>query len=320
VPEPADWYGIYFSDPGSPQAEDYRGGPAKALEQAIHAARLSVDVATFDLDLWGVRDALLAAHRRGVLVRLLTDRDNLETTEIVQLIEGGVPVVSDNRENLMHNKFVVIDRREVWTGSMNLTVNSAYRNNDNLVRIRSTDLADDYLAEFNEMFANRRFGENSPANTPHPQLVVQGTPLEVYFSPEDGVADQLIDLIGSAQESIYFLAYSFTSDDLADAILERARQGVTVGGVMEAQQVSSNTGGEYQRFTDAGLDVRLDGNPRNMHHKVLIIDGRTVVTGSYNFTANAERRNDENVLVVHNPQIAAQFLEEFHRLYDQANR
>jgi phosphatidylserine/phosphatidylglycerophosphate/cardiolipin synthase-like enzyme len=57
-----------------------------------------------------------------------------------------------------------------------------------------------------------------------------------------------------------------------------------------------------------------------MHHKVLIIDGRTVVTGSYNFTANAERRNDENVLVIHNPQIAAQFLEEFHRLYDQARQ
>jgi phosphatidylserine/phosphatidylglycerophosphate/cardiolipin synthase-like enzyme len=128
-----------------------------------------------------------------------------------------------------------------------------------------------------------------------------------------------VELISSARQSIHFLAYSFTSDDLAEAILERAHAGVAVSGVMDAQQARSNTGGEYQRFTDAGLDVRLDGNPNNMHDKVIIIDGNIVVTGSYNFSANAERKNDENVLVIHNPEIAAQFLEEFYRLFDAAS-
>ena len=314
------WYAVYFTQPGSAQARDYRGGPADALVEAIDRARLSVDVAAFDIDLWDVRDALLAAHRRGISVHIVTDQDSLETPEIAELMRAGVPLVSDNQDGLMHHKFVVVDRREVWTGSMNLTVNSAYRNNDNLVRLRSAELAEDYLVEFNEMFVERRFGRSSQPNTPHPSLQLQGTPLEVYFSPEDGVSAHLVDLLRSARKSIRILAYSFTSDDLADAVLERSRQGVDVTGVFEAQQAASNTGGEYERLKQAGLDVRLDGNPRNMHHKVILIDDQIVVFGSYNFTANAERKNDENLLVIHNPDIASQFLEEFKRIFDAAAR
>jgi len=64
--------------------------------------------------------------------------------------------------------------------------------------------------------------------------------------------------------------------------------------------------------------VRLDGNPRNMHHKVILIDDNIVIFGSYNFTANAEMKNDENLLVIHNAEIANQFLEEFKRIFDAA--
>ena len=86
-------------------------------------------------------------------------------------------------------------------------------------------------------------------------------------------------------------------------------------GVMEARQVASNTGSDYERFLAAGLDVRLDGNPNNMHHKVLIIDEQVVVTGSYNFSLNAETRNDENSLVIFDPEVADLYLEEFRRVF-----
>jgi len=130
-------------------------------------------------------------------------------------------------------------------------------------------------------------------------------------SPDDNVAAHLIDLIQRARQSIHFLAFSFTSDDLADAMMERARAGVTVSGIFEEDQVSSNQGDEYNRLLNSGLDVRLDGNPRNMHHKVMIIDEQIVVTGSYNFSSSAEEKNDENVLVIDNPEIARRFEEEF---------
>lgn len=316
--EQAGWYSLYFTDPEGPNAESLRGGPDAALATAIDSARLSVDLAADTLDLWSLRDALIAAHRRGVAVRIVVESDNLDEPEIQDLIEAGLPVLGDRREGMMHNKFAIIDRQEVWSGSMNLTINGAYRSDNNLIRLRSPLLAKDYRVEFEEMFVDDMFGPGSPANTPYPRLEIAGTLAEVLFSPDDGVERRLARLIGEAQESIRFLAYSFTSDPLADAVLERAAAGLDVSGVLDEGQAKGNQGGEYARLRAAGLDVRLDGNPASMHHKVLILDERIVVTGSYNFSANAEKRNDENTLILYSPQFAAAYLAEFERIYQLA--
>jgi phosphatidylserine/phosphatidylglycerophosphate/cardiolipin synthase-like enzyme len=127
-------------------------------------------------------------------------------------------------------------------------------------------------------------------------------------------------LLRDAQHSIYFLAYSFTANDFGDVLLQKARDGLVVEGVMEEAQAKSNKGTEYDLFAKAGLPVYLDGNAGQMHHKVIIIDGETVITGSYNFTASAERSNDENVVIFHDAHIAAQYLTEFQRVYTVAQR
>jgi phosphatidylserine/phosphatidylglycerophosphate/cardiolipin synthase-like enzyme len=248
----------------------------------------------------------------------VAESDYLDEPEVKDLIDAGVPVLGDRREGLMHNKFVIIDRHEVWTGSMNFTINGGYRNNNNILRIRSSQLAEDYLAEFDEMFVDDRFGPGSPANTPHQTFKINGTPVEVYFSPDDGTAQRLVELIGDAQQNIYFLAYSFTADDLAAALIERHQAGVQIAGVFEEYQYHSNTGTEYDNLKRAGIDVRLDGNQRNMHHKVFIIDEAIVVTGSYNFSRSAEERNDENTLIIHSPEIANSFKIEFITIHSQS--
>jgi phosphatidylserine/phosphatidylglycerophosphate/cardiolipin synthase-like enzyme len=188
------------------------------------------------------------------------------------------------------------------------------------MRIRSVKVAGDYTKEFEEMFIDDKFGPDVVPKTPNPRVTIDGTPLDIYFSPDDGVSASLADLISNAQKSIYFLAYSFTSDPLGEAIRERAQEGVKVKGVMETEQVASNIGTEYDSFSQAGLDVHKDGNPGQMHHKVMIIDGQIVVFGSYNFTSSAETHNDENLIVVYNSDIAVQFMAEFERVYDQASQ
>jgi phosphatidylserine/phosphatidylglycerophosphate/cardiolipin synthase-like enzyme len=318
--DPENWYSVFFTDPLVPGAESFRGGPDASLAEAIDQARLSVEVATDDFDLWSLRDALIAAHRRGVVVRVVAESDNLSTPELQALMQAGIPVVGDRSEGLMHNKYVIIDRWEVWTGSMNFTLSGAYKSNNNLIRLRSPQLAENYLVEFAEMFDDERFGPGSPANTPYPSLSIEGTPVETFVSPDDGTAQELIRLIQGAQESIYILAYSFTSDDIASAILSRARAGVEVVGVFDESQYQSNEGTEFDRMLENGLDIRLDGNSRSMHHKVIIIDEKIVITGSYNFSNNAETRNDENTLVIHNPQITARYTDEFNKVFQQAHR
>jgi len=130
----------------------------------------------------------------------------------------------------------------------------------------------------------------------------------------------LIPVLESAQESIYFLAYSFTSNQLGEIVRQKAEADVTIAGVMDDEQIRSNQGTEFDPFRQADLNVRIDGIDGLMHHKVFIVDEKIVVMGSYNFSQNAEQRNDENILIIYDPVIAEQFMFEFQRVYEQAQR
>jgi phosphatidylserine/phosphatidylglycerophosphate/cardiolipin synthase-like enzyme len=291
------------------------GGPETALIEAIDAADQSVDMAIYDLDLEAVGEALRRAHGRGVAVRLVVESDNLGVPAIVELIAAGIPLVADGRPPLMHDKFTVIDGREVWTGSMNYTVNDAYFNDNNLVRLRDTAAAEAFAAEFDEMFGESRFGALSP---PAVDTRGPGGPLEVYFAPEDRVAARVVELIEGARESIVFLAFALTSGEVARALETQAAAGVEVRGVLDAGQ-AGNLGSKHRELQQAGVDVRLDANPDRMHHKVIVIDGRLVITGSYNFSASAETENDENLIVLHDPVVATVYFEEFERVFGLAS-
>jgi phosphatidylserine/phosphatidylglycerophosphate/cardiolipin synthase-like enzyme len=312
------WFQLYFTDPADPASKQFTGGLDEPLVAAIDHARVSVHVAVYSLSLDNVRQALIRAHRRGLDVRMVMESDNLDAADPQALKNAGIPLLGDRRQGLMHNKFMVVDGTDVWTGSMNFTSSGAYSDNNDLIHLRSTEIAQDYEAEFNEMFVDDRFGPDPGSITPNPLVTVDGTPIDVYFSPDDHVQRALVQLLDAAKSSIYFLAYSFTADPLGEAMRHAAAAGVRVAGVMDEDQVRSNVGSEYDKFRAAGLDVRLDGNPGEMHHKLIIIDGNILVLGSYNFTASAETTNDENLIVIHDAQIAAQCMPEFVRVYDLA--
>ncbi len=305
----------WFSDPLSGETS---GGPDVPLIGAINSARDSVDIAIYNLTLQNLGDALIKAHKRGVTVRIVMESEAMDKSLPQKLIQAGIPIVGDQREGLMHNKFAIIDGQDVWTGSMNYAYASAYTDFNNLVRIRSLKMAQNYQINFEEMFTERKFGVGKRPNTPAPRVTVAESPVEVYFTPDDGARVHVQAEIKKAQRSIDFLAYSLTSDDIADAMIDRASAGVALRGVFDASQAASNTGGEFERMRRKDLDVHLDGIDGLMHHKVIIIDGQTVITGSYNFSNNAENTNDENLVIIHNRRIAELFLEHFEKVYSSA--
>jgi phosphatidylserine/phosphatidylglycerophosphate/cardiolipin synthase-like enzyme len=220
----------------------------------------------------------------------------------------------------MHHKFVVLDGASVWTGSMNFTRNDAYRNDNLVVHIDSVRLAQNYSYEFEEMFGRQLFGPASPADTPHPLVTLDGTRLANYFSPDDGVAAHIIDVLAAAHSSIYFMAYSFTRADFAQMLLERARAGVDVRGVFETRQIAAGADQAWKLLAEGGLAglVRQDGNRYSLHSKAFIVDESVVIMGSYNFSRNAEEFNDENILILYNQEIARALLAEWQRVWDQA--
>ncbi len=308
---------VYFSAPWDPSSTSLRGGPDAQLASAIEAARYSVDMAIYKLDLWSLRDALLDAHRRGVVVRLVVESDYADEEEIQALATRDIPIREDQHDSLMHHKFTVIDGYEVWTGSMNYSVNGAYRHNNNLLRIRSYQLAANFTREFEEMFLEGRFGGLSRQDTPYPVIDYSDGRMEVYFSPDDGVEAHLVDVLNEAEARIDMLAFSITSDAIGEALLDAADRGVAVRLVVEQDQ-ANNTGSEVERLQEAGIPVQLDRNPNSMHHKVILIDGEIVITGSYNFSWSAEAFNDENVIILYDPGLAADYLVEFNRIFDQS--
>ncbi|MBN1993942.1 MAG: hypothetical protein JW953_14680 [Anaerolineae bacterium] len=319
-----DWWQVYFTEPQKEQTLDNLAGsiPEKLINH-IHNAQKTIHIASFEFDLTPVADALIDAHNRGVEVQWVTDDEyGLEADaeaghgQFKMLKKAGVEIKDDEREALMHNKFWIFDGQTVWTGSTNITVNGNFRNNNNVLVIDSPEVAAIFEREFDEMWAGE-FGPTSPSTVKNQTVVIGGTPIRIFFAAEDEAISHLIPLVENAQKNIRFMAFSFTHDALGDALLDKAKTGIDVKGIFETRG-SETEYSEMPKLYCAGVPVRQDGNPRTFHHKVFIIDDQLVVTGSLNFSENADESNDENVVVVTNSDIAAQYLQEFERRWIEA--
>ena len=321
---PGQWWEVYFTDPLTiNDPSQWQNSIEGKLIEKINLATNSIHIASFEFDLTPVAEALIAARQRGVDVRWITDNENgIEADEdpdrgqFKMLQDAGIEVRADNRSALMHNKFWIFDQQTVWTGSTNITASGIFLQNNNVVVVHSPEIAAIYEREFFEMW-DGQFGPKSPSTADHQAALVNGTVIQVYFSPEDDVLNRIIPIVAGAQSSIRFLAFSFTDYPLAQTMIDRYAAGVDVAGVYE-KTGSETEGAELKTFLCAHVPVRQDGNPRFLHDKLIIVDNRIVITGSFNFSNNATDNNDENVIIIDNPEIAALYMEEFGRVWSIA--
>lgn len=130
----------------------------------------------------------------------------------------------------------------------------------------------------------------------------------VYFSPNPGATKAVVDALKAAKATVLVQAYSFTSAPIAKALVDAHGRGVAVQVILDRRE----TGAKYSSadfVAHAGIATLIDGAHAIAHNKVMIIDGDTVITGSFNFTTAAERRNAENLLVIHDRALAARYTE-----------
>ena len=129
----------------------------------------------------------------------------------------------------------------------------------------------------------------------------------VYFSPHGGATDAIITSVNNAKKSVLVQAYSFTSEPIADVLIQAHKKGVMVQVILDRSQ-------QHQKYscidilTAAGVPLSIDAVHAIAHNKVMIIDSETVITGSFNFTKAAEERNAENLLIVHSKELSARYL------------
>lgn len=174
---------------------------------------------------------------------------------------------------------------------------------------------------------SQRGGPGQPASPAPTEQVYTGTVppadgrawVQMATAPDGGALDLVLNVIDSAKTSIRIAAYSFTSKPIAEALLRKQKAGVSVMVVMDKSQLTERyTSATF--LANAGIPVRINSRYAIQHSKILVIDGDTVETGSFNYTDSAARRNSENVLVIwHHPTLAKEYTTYWQRLWEEGD-
>ena len=140
---------------------------------------------------------------------------------------------------------------------------------------------------------------------------------KVYFSPNGGCQDAVIAEIKKAHDSIDIAMYELTSREIAQAIVEAKERHVKVKVSLDIAQIKDHfSKGRY--LLKKGVEVKFHMGPGLMHDKFAVIDDRIVITGSYNWTVTAEKKNAENLLLISDKVIAQKYTKEFKHLWSQS--
>jgi phosphatidylserine/phosphatidylglycerophosphate/cardiolipin synthase-like enzyme len=258
---------------------------------------------------------------------------------------------------LMHHKFMVVDRHQVIVTSANWTMSDVYGdfshpdsegNQNNLVRLESGEIAAAFTNEFNLMWGDgtannpsSQFKLHKPARTPFVALV-GNTRVWVQFSPtskqqawDDSSNGSIGKLLGSSAQQVDLALFVFSEPALASILQAQSQRGVKIRGTIDRQFAYREYSSGLTLMGVNGDDTCQANNPSSqplatigvptlptgdlLHHKFAIVDRRTVITGSHNWSNAANYRNDETLLVIQdNPTVAAHFDREFNRLYAHA--
>jgi len=135
--------------------------------------------------------------------------------------------------------------------------------------------------------------------------------IQVYFSPHGGCTEAVVENLIKATNSVLVQAYSFTSQPIAKALVEAHQKGVKVEVILDKSQRTERYS-EADFLLNAGIPTLIDAKHAIAHNKIMVIDGQTILTGSFNFTKAAENNNAENLLVIQDPALANKYTVNWH--------
>ena len=142
------------------------------------------------------------------------------------------------------------------------------------------------------------------------------TSAEAYFSPGEECLDAIRRLLHQARRTADICVFTITDDRISDAIFDAHRRGVSIR-IITDNEKADDLGSDIARFEAARIPLRVDRSPFHMHHKFAILDRKSLLTGSYNWTRGAARDNEENLIVTNDPRFVNPFLTTFEQLWDR---
>lgn len=151
------------------------------------------------------------------------------------------------------------------------------------------------------------YGVHEFGDTPQVAPLLDNS-ITVCFTPNKQCQSQILGQIENAKKSIFVQAYSFTDKDIASALVNAARRGVAVKVLLDRSNRKDDRSAK-DIILGSQLPLRFDAPSGIAHNKIIIIDEATIISGSYNFSAAAYKRNTENLLVITNPSLAHQYIQ-----------
>ncbi|MGN0018219.1 MAG: phosphatidylserine/phosphatidylglycerophosphate/cardiolipin synthase family protein [Candidatus Gastranaerophilaceae bacterium] len=292
----------------------------KELVIQINNSNKSIDMALYGYtNIPDITFAIERAIKRGVQVRMVYDVNNKglnfypDTFNMARMIVGskGDYGESDYQNSIMHNKFFIFDKKIVLTGSANISSSDVCGFNSNaIILIKSPEIAEIYEQEFNQMAENNF--HNKKLKLEHKENILLGDSIiSVYFSPKDRTIDNiLIPLINNAKKYIYIPTFIITHKPVTQALIDAKTRGVDIKIIIDATS-ANNKYSTHQQLRDNKILVKTENYAGKMHAKSLIIDDKYVIVGSMNLSKNGNSKNDENILVIENPNLAKYYKDFF---------
>ena len=321
---------FYAGPPGLGAPDDVDA----VIRDFIAGATTSLHVAVQELDSRAIAEALLAAKARKVRVSLILEGSYLleekalsdpwqlagenENNRVIHsaLLRAGVDVITDLNPAIFHQKFIVRDAGgadpAVLTGSANFTLTDTGTNPDvpgalqsgnnlnHVVILRGKMAAELYREEFARLRAGT-FGELHERVEPQPTEFRLGRMrVKPLFAPRHGPEMEIMKQMLKAAQSIDFAMFTFAQSSGIDDAMRRLAGTVPIRGVLDRGQGVQRWAATKGLLT-AGVELRKNKagtGVRKIHHKLMVIDGRLTIIGSFNYTGPANTINDENIIVI----------------------
>ncbi len=290
----------------------------KKIVNEINSSKTSIDIALYGIgEQKEIIYALKSAKNRGVAVRTVVDysrdMDKIypNTSKFIEEFSSK----TDKSSVLMHNKFFIFDDKKVLAGSTNISSTGTGGYNANVsVLVDSVLLAQSFKKEFDQMFEGK-FSNKKSKNDP-----VSDSGVSAYFSPKNDIyANVILNEIRKAKKEIFVSIFYLTDKNLIDELIEAKKRGVEVLILLDALCANGFKDKVYA-LRDAKIPVIVENWGGKNHEKSMVIDSSVLIIGSCNFSKSGFYKNDENIILIKNPEIAGFYRDYYLYLFNSIDK
>ena len=290
----------------------------------IDGAQKRLYIAVQELDSRPIAEAIIRARQRKVLVKLVIEGDYLMEKVLLAdpfspggdfeinrfllgaILRSHIKVNSDYNPAIFHQKFIVRDGESLLTGSTNFTDTGTSQNLNHIVIIHDKKVAKTYESEYKEI-QQGHFGKLDEGHDPTPdEINVSGLRVKVLFAPDHNPEMEIMKQIAKATQRVDFAIFTFSrSSGIDDQMALAAKSGTVIRGALFRDQANQDWSAKDILSRQPNLEMFLVPKrdlpppvPRKLHHKLMVIDKRLIIAGSFNYTGPANTLNDENIIIL----------------------